>query len=289
VLPRGCAQTPGEFRAAVGRAIARYDRTDEAERHAQAYADRHVICYPAEDVMADVVLHLPADGAATVTTAINAWAVKTGKDDTRSADQRRADAIVEICTAALAMPGLPKRHRLKPTINITVPYTTLLGLSSEPGVLDGYGPIPAQMARRLAGDPTGTWRRLLTDDTGRLLDYETRVYQPPTALARHVIERDQYCVFPGCRRKAVDCELEHRVPYPRGHTSAENLAPACKRSHDGKTAGAWHLDRHPDGTYTWTSPTRHQYRYRPPELPVPEPDQPHDQHPHDHNDDPPPF
>lgn len=98
-------------------------------------------------------------------------------------------------------------------------------MSTEPGVLDGYGPIPGEIACPLAADPTSTWRRLLTDDAGRLLDYGSTVYKPPTALARHVIERDQYCVHPGCRRKATDCELDHRVPFPRGHASAENLHP----------------------------------------------------------------
>jgi hypothetical protein len=58
VLPRGCAQTPGEFRAAVRRAVARLDRTDQAAKHAQAYAQRNVISYPTEHAMADVVLHL---------------------------------------------------------------------------------------------------------------------------------------------------------------------------------------------------------------------------------------
>jgi hypothetical protein len=289
VLPRGCSQTPGEFRAAVRRAVAKFDRKDEAQKHAEAYAQRNVISYPTDDYMSDVVLHLAADGAEVVTTAITAWSAKTGTDDKRTADQRRADAIVDICTAALAIPGLTKQHGLTPSINVTVPFTTLLGLSAEPGVLDGNGPIPAEMACRLAADPSSTWRRLLTDEAGRLLDYEARVYKPPTALARHVIERDQYCVHPGCRRKARDCELDHRVPFPRGHTSAENLHPFCKHNHQGKTTGAWSIVRNPDGSYDTTSPTRHTYRYRPPALPVPEPDQPYGELADQPDDDRPPF
>jgi hypothetical protein len=30
---------------------------------------------------------------------------------------------------------------------------------------------PAQVARRIAADHTGTWRRLITDEHGRLPDY----------------------------------------------------------------------------------------------------------------------
>lgn len=107
--------------------MARFDRTDEATKHAEAYAQRNVISYPTEHAMADVVLHLAADGVEVVNTAINAWAVKTDKDDKRTADQRRADAIVDICTAALAMPGLPKQHGRKPSINVTVPLRRCSG------------------------------------------------------------------------------------------------------------------------------------------------------------------
>jgi hypothetical protein len=36
VVPGGCGQTPGEFRAAVRRAVARLDCKDEAVKHAEA-------------------------------------------------------------------------------------------------------------------------------------------------------------------------------------------------------------------------------------------------------------
>ncbi|MGH3521824.1 MAG: hypothetical protein ACRDU4_03110 [Mycobacterium sp.] len=40
----------------------------------------------------------------------------------------------------------------------------------------------------------------------------------------------------------------------------------------------WHVTKQSDGTYDWTSPTGHRYRYRPPELPAPErPSEPADE------------
>jgi hypothetical protein len=62
-------------------------------------------------------------------------------------------------------PNLPEQHGQRPAINVTVPISTLLGRDNQPAHLDGYGPITAALARRLAADPTGTWRRLVTDDT----------------------------------------------------------------------------------------------------------------------------
>ena len=46
---------------------------------------------------------------------------------------------------------------------------------------------------------------------------------------------------------------------PPGQTHPENLAPLCRRHHNCKTAGLWRYYRHPDGTYTWHSPTGRTY------------------------------
>ena len=55
-----------------------------------------------------------------------------------------------------------------------VALSTLLGFDEQPGELAGYGPIPADLARRMAADPTGTWTRLVTDELGQLVDYGPR-------------------------------------------------------------------------------------------------------------------
>jgi hypothetical protein len=36
-----------------------------------------------------------------------------------------------------------------------------------------------------------------------------------------------------------------------------------------KHSAGWTVKRLGDGSYEWSSPTRHRYRYRPPEHPVP--------------------
>jgi hypothetical protein len=269
VLPRAPEQTPGEFRASVRRAVARFDRRDEATRHQQAFAERRVVHYPAEDGMADIYLRLAADGAAAFMAGVNALAGPDCATDPRTLDQRRADAAVELALAALHDPNLPKAHGQRPAVQVTVALSTLLGADDQPGELAGYGPIPASMARRIAADPTGTWRRLLVDQSGRLLDYGTNTYRPPADLTGHVLARDRHCAFPGCRRAAWHCELDHRIPHPTGATSADNLEVLCHRHHMLKHHGAWQITKHPDGTYEWTAPTRHRYRYRPPEYPVP--------------------
>jgi hypothetical protein len=132
VLKRAPGQTPGEFRAAVRRAIAKLDAKSQSEKHRDAVAQRHVRKEHADDGMGWLNLFAPADGIETVWTAVTAWSTKTSRKDQRTADQRRADALVDICAAALAMPGLPAEHGLKPTVNVTLAASTSPDTTTNP-------------------------------------------------------------------------------------------------------------------------------------------------------------
>ncbi len=270
VLRRAGGQTLGELKRSVRRAVHALDPARVEEQRAQAMTERRVCVSPREDGMTELWALLPAEGAAAVITAVDALASVTSATDPRTADQRRADALVDLGVAALHDPLLPKAQGMRPSIQVTVAASTLLGLDEQPGELAGHGPIPASVARRLAADDTGTWRRLLTDPaTNTLLDYGRITYRPPKDLTEFVIARDQTCAFPGCSRNAARCDLDHRIPYNKGgNTNSENLQPLCKRHHRLKHETGWKLDRQAEGTYHWTSLTRHTYESRPPDLPV---------------------
>ena len=122
------------------------------------------------------------------------------------------------------------------------------------------------MARRLASDETGTWRRLVTDDTGQLLDYGRKTCRPPAELSDHVIARDKACVFPGCRRTARLCDLDHVEAWTDGgDTNPANVAAPCARHHNAKHHAGWQVKPQRDGTRTWTSPTGHRFRVQLPD------------------------
>jgi hypothetical protein len=270
VLARAGEQTLAEFTRAVRRAVATVSAATVESQRVEAMAERRVAVTARGDGMAELWALLPAEGAAAVLAAVDALASVTSADDPRSCDQRRADALVDLGVAALHDPRLPRAQGLRPAIQVTVALSTLLGVDAQPGELAGHGPIPAALARRLAADESGTWRRLVTDPlTGGLLDYGRTTYRPPKDLAEFVIARDQVCTFPTCNRRAHRCELDHRIPYHRGgSTNPENLAAACKRHHTAKHQAGWTPHREPDGTHTWTSPTDHHYHSRPPDLPT---------------------
>jgi hypothetical protein len=158
-------------------------------------------------------------------------------------------------------------------VRVVVAATTLLGLDGQPGELAGYGPIPAEVARRLAADPTGTWQRILTDPvSGALLDVGRTRYTPPAALADHIRARDRTCRFPGCRMPAERCDLDHLRRYPDGPTSHCNLCTECRHHHRLKHQAGWQVHNDPadPATITWTSPTGHTHttHARPPLVPV---------------------
>jgi len=154
---------------------------------------------------------------------------------------------------------------------VTVPWDTLTGASDQPAHLDGFGPIPAEMARELAVD--GIWRCAATDTHGTILGIGRRTYTPAyspgAGLRRLTTTLYRECTAPDCHAPALRCEWDHIDPYPHGPTCACNGQPLCKRDHDLKTAGLMHVapstnPQHRPGTLIWTTPTGRQYLVRPP-------------------------
>ena len=296
VLPRAGQQTVSEFRAAIRRAVAALDPRDAEDKHQAAVQERRVCYQPADDAMAWINSYLAAADAQAVMLAVQVVADKlkadAGPDDCRTADQYRADALVAICCATLnghTIDGLPKWQGRRPQIQVMVALSTLLGLDEQPGELAGYGPIPAEAARKLAGDPTATWTRMVTDELGQLIDYGRTVYRPPQDLIDHVTARDRTCRGPGCHRHARRCELDHVVPFSEGgETNAGNLAPRCTREHHLKHDCGWHDERLPDGTFRWTTPTRRTYDKPPETYPIDQ-TRPKIEPPEPDEDEPPPF
>jgi hypothetical protein len=219
VLPKAPEQVLANFKRSVRKAVLTVAPKPAEERHVEAVTQRRVVRTPVADGMSEIWMLLPDTGASTFMTAIDALARRVACDDERTADQRRADATVQLALNTLhgsVSDELPREHGLRPSVQVTVALSTLLGLDEQPGELAGSGPIPAAVVRRIAADETGTWRRLVTDERGHLVDYGRSTYRPPKDLADHVIARDRTCRYPHCNRQARHCDLEHAIPLGRG-------------------------------------------------------------------------
>ncbi|WP_457061984.1 DUF222 domain-containing protein [Kribbella sp. CWNU-51] len=250
-----------------------------------------------------------ADTRPTSDAPTDAQSAALVKDD-RTAEQRRADVTADlfehILRNGLDWLGrrLPDQHRRRPHIEVVVPASTLLGLDEDPAELTGYGPIPAEMARRIAHD--GTWRRLLTDPVnGAVLEASTTRHDPGALVSETLLARYPVCAWPGCNRTSRDCDRDHTTPFARtGTTSLTGLAPYCEYHHVIKDTAAWGWSTisHPDGSITLTTPTGHRYTTVPSACgPITQPRAPNPEHPsRDHSSpdadarvpttgDPPPF
>ena len=310
LLQRAHRLTATQLRAAARKAVLAADPASAEERHRRARAGRFVSppC-PEPDGMASLLIRLPAEDAAALYTAVDAAAhhTKTAEPgDGRTLDQLRADVLAGLGWSAL-MSGhlgccdpscshvdqrLRSRRGRPVAVNVTVAYTTLIGADEQPAHLEGYGPITAAVARRIAAD--STWRRLLTDPvSGAVLDVGRERYTPPPDLADHVIVRDQTCRFPTCGRPAEGCDLDHSTPFEQGGTtSAGNFGPLHRGHHNDKTHHGWQLDQPEPGRFVWTAPTGHTYEVDPEIvglLPQPPPDQNPSAEPTPADPDPPPF
>jgi hypothetical protein len=147
------------------------------------------------------------------------------------------------------------------------------------------------VVRGLLADPevTVTMRRLVTEPvTGHLLDLGRTRYEVPDRLRDFLTVRDQTCRFPGCRRKAARCQVDHAEAWDDGGgTSAANLGPLCVRHHQLKTHAGWTITAsHADGSCTWASPHGRTYEHAPRPVGIP-PARPPDPDPGP--DDEPPF
>ncbi|MEW9872786.1 DUF222 domain-containing protein [Arthrobacter sp. HS15c] len=287
----------------------RHHQESIEERHAKGVLDRRVEYTPDRDGMAWLSAYLPADQAAATWNRITAIARGLqGPDEQRTLTQIRAD----VYAAALLggghsrstgdgdtaggggggdgrafdgdagrkssggeawNPGQVPTPRAE--VLVTVPVFALLGATEEPAMLDGYGPIPASMARDLLANGAGSFHRVLVDPRdGAQLEIGRKSYRPTEAMRRWLRMRDGRCTFPGCSNQSLDNEADHLLAWADGGTTGvSNLRQLCPRHHRLKHASTWTptpaTKNEPPG---WISPSGRHYTsehqdWEPPILP----------------------
>lgn len=262
------------FRERARRARERLDPTTLQERHQTAREQRRVWVDADRDGMCWFGAYLPAEQGCLAMARLDAVAASlaAGDGETRTLAQLRADVAADLLTGAHS-PGYPESFSgaadrlpaVSVSVAVTVPVMTLLGLDELPATLEGYGPIDAQTARRLAAGAPSFQRILTHPITGTLLDIDRSSYRVPADLKRWTELRDEHCTFPGCGRSAKRCDLDHRTAWEHGGpTSAANLAHLCRHHHRLKHEGRWKVARDPGGGTTWTSSTGTTYSSDPP-------------------------
>ncbi|QHC62872.1 DUF222 domain-containing protein [Rathayibacter festucae] len=256
-----------------------------AERHARARQDRAVWITPDVDGMATLCIHGPAPAVTGAYDRLRRIA-RTLRDegDPRTLQQSSADAAVDLlCDGDIAGTTPDPEHRPDPTfvpgiraeVRLTLAASTAVGLDDAPADLDGFGPVPAEIARELIRT-AASFTRVLTDpETGAVVSVGRTHRVPPPQMRLHLQLRDQTCRFAGCTRPASTSEADHTLEWRNGgETSLENLVSLCTSHHHVRHGDQWTYVRHDDGTIVWTSPTGRRISNRPPALPGRPPDPP---------------
>jgi hypothetical protein len=258
VLPKAATRTLTQLRSSARYQRDRIDPAAAERRRQQAKADRCVYFEPTEDGSAQLTVQGPGERVFLAWLLLDLHARRLrAAGDPRSLSALRHDLMLDLILGKADT-------RVTVTAYLHVPATTLAGISDDPGILSGYGPLTRQACQELAaGD--ATWRRVFTDPaSGVVRDLDRHTYRPSARLAEFIAVRDGTCIAPGCTRPAHTCQVDHTVRWADGCTVDGNLDALCWPDHRLKEVCGWTLTQPAPGHCRWTSPVG-QVHERPPE------------------------
>ncbi len=178
-----------------------------------------------------------AEAAATIKAAMEPLSLPAGQNDDRTATQRRADALGDVCRLALATNDLPANGGDATKVVVTMDFHALAaGVGA--GRLDNGEVIAPEAVRRLACCagiiPAVLNTRHEPIDLGR----ERRLFTG--AARRALVLRDRGCAFPGCDRPPKWTEGHHVKHWSRGGgTDLANGVLLCGHHHRLVHKGEW--------------------------------------------------
>ncbi|WP_425843559.1 DUF222 domain-containing protein [Agrococcus sp. TSP3-2-1] len=254
--------TPSQLRSRARRIVDRAMAEPLQRRHDRAVEQRRAWVDDHDDGISTLALSGPS---VTIHGAFNRAtdaARAKPKDDPRTFDQYRLDALMELLLTGQVPEDLHGINPIAATITVTIPATELLKRTDdadEPqlrfsGALEGGALVDAATVRALASE-TITWERLfLHPVTGVPVAVDT--YKPNRAMRRWLQRRDGRCRWPGCTNRVSRADADHTIAHAHGGpTTLSNLAHLCRRHHLMKHSTAWTVRQLDQGVLEWTSPT----------------------------------
>jgi hypothetical protein len=277
---------PRQLRIACEHLYQLLDPDDDADQAARQRRQRYLAAGRTVDGMVHLQGLLDAGSGDVVLAALQAAMPVPAEGEQRTAAQRRADALTDVCAGWLASGQAPTSGGVRPQVQVTVSLRALrsgspLGLPATGAGTDRWGeaarvwqplygipeslgdvpvladqtPIPPGEARRLACDASIIPIVLGGDSEPLDVGRQSRVV--PVGLRRALNLRDGGCRFAGCDRPASWCDAHHiRHWADGGDTSLDNMILLCGHHHTLVHEG-WRLlgdpyqtieFRRPDGT-----------------------------------------
>ena len=196
--------------------------------------------------------------AEVLATAVDAFRSQDTGGVSRTAEQRTADALVEMARAALRAGEAPTVHGVRPHISVTLDYAAILAdaavveqggqASSQVVETTWMGPLPFAEVRRLLADAGIS--RLLVDPDGVPLEAGAQVRDVPAGLWRALQARDGGCIADGCDAPAGWCDVMHldRPFHLHGRLTVDTAGLGCRHHHRCFDLYGWQVvwdDRRP--------------------------------------------
>ncbi|MFC7528318.1 DUF222 domain-containing protein [Actinoplanes sp. GCM10030250] len=234
------------------------DRLRREER--EAHEQRHFTLSPLGDGRVRLRGLLDVKAAAVVSAAIDPLCKPSdaadelaGSGTTRTPEQRRADAFVEVCRMALAGGNLPENGGDRPQLTITASYD-VVRRELRGGVTDSGDPVSAATVRQMACD--ARILPLVFDGESQVLDAGRSRRLVTGTLRRALNARDRGCTFPGCDRPDRWCDAHHVVSWADGgRTDLSNVVLVCEHHHRAvHEEGGWRVRIGDGGTAEYVPP-----------------------------------
>jgi hypothetical protein len=230
--------------------------------------NRRVTLRAAPDTMSLLSGYLPAEqGVACFKSLRDQTDALKVAGDPRCRDQIMADTLVERLT------GQAQAADVNAELQIVMGLDVLLDANNQTSAeLDGYGPLPAKLARDLLATSKGRlwWRRLYAAPVGGPLvggDPHRRRFDGH--VRKLIMWRDRQCRDQYC--DAAIRHIDHIQRYTDdGLTIYPNGRGACERGNYAREMPGWKIDTGSSGldgqphTIKVTTPTGHSYFSRAP-------------------------
>ena len=250
--------------------VARLDAAALVARRRRAESERRVTLRPAPDTMTYLTALLPVkDGVAALAALTRAADSARAGGDERTRGQVMADALVGgVVGANDADAGAGSAPV---SLGLVMTDAALFGGADDDAHLDGFGPLPAELAREIVAGACEqgeeVWlRRLYTHPTtGELVAMDARGRSFRGSLGRFIRLRDRVCRTPWCDApiRHLDHVRRHADDGPTRGRNAQGLCEACNYAKD---APGWRARPGPDGAVETTTPTGHLFSTRPPPV-----------------------
>lgn len=258
--PRWGGQSRGKLEKAIDRAVRKADPDAVRQGAGEVVKDRYVEIGETDAGTGEIRASVFDAVGRALGKRLDELAATVCDNDPRTKDQRRADAIGPLVAKAdrwvcrCGRDACLMKGKRAPASNIRIhvvaEQSTLDGTGEQPGLVMGADSlIPAELVREMAA-------------LAKMLPIIPPVdaepeggHDPSTVLADFVRYRDMTCRAPGCDKPAVQCELDHTIPWSEGGaTHASNVKCLCVTHHILKTFWGWRDEQLPDGTVIWTLP-----------------------------------